>query len=229
MMAKVDVGGNTSSFGIWFEKVDEVKAVAKFVSRAAFVVNSGVISIHMCLRTATNLFDYREYNLKITKVHTHIGSGSDPEIWKLCADLTLRIAEQFPECRTVNLGGGYKVARMADEKSTDMQLIGEPVKERIREFFERTGRKLHLEIEPGSFYMVNSGSIICEVDDLVDTGNDGYKFMKVNTGMDAITRPSLYGARHPLVVVPKVLNSHFVVFSIRCACFLHETKPSLTG
>jgi diaminopimelate decarboxylase len=95
---------------------------------------------------------------------------------------------------------------MADEKSTDMQLVGTPVKELFKAFFERTGRKLHLELEPGSYYMVNSGSILCEVDDLVDTGKDGFKFLKINTGMDAITRPSLYGARHPIVVVPRVCS-----------------------
>lgn len=171
--SKTDVGGHQSSFGIWFEKIAEVKKIAE------------------------------KYNLAISKVHTHIGSGSDPKVWETVATVTLSVAEQFPQCTSVNLGGGFKVARMRDEVSTVMAKIGEPVKELFREFAERTGRKLHLEIEPGSFYMVNSGCIVCRVDDVVDTGPAGFKFLKLTTGMDAITRPSLYGARHPIVVVPQ--------------------------
>jgi len=103
---------------------------------------------------------FRKYNLKITKVHTHIGSGSDPEVWKAVADVTLHLVSQFEHATTVNLGGGFKVARMADEKSTDLQAIGQPIKQLLRTFHEKYNKKLHLEIEPGSFYMVNSGSLL---------------------------------------------------------------------
>mgnify|MGYP007088256918 CR=1 FL=1 len=35
--------------------------------------------------------------------------------------------------------------------------------------------------------MVNCGSLIAEVNDVVDTGSNGSKFIKLNTGMDAVT------------------------------------------
>jgi len=35
----------------------------------------------------------------------------------------------------------------------------------------------------------------------VDTGSDGYDFLKVDTGMTELLRPALYGAQHPLSVV----------------------------
>ncbi len=38
--------------------------------------------------------------------------------------------------------------------------------------------------------------------DVVDTGRDGYRFIKVDTGMTEILRPSMYGAQHPIEVVP---------------------------
>ena len=34
--------------------------------------------------------------------------------------------------------------------------------------------------------------------DVVDTGRDGYLFAKLDTGMTEVTRPSLYGAQHPI-------------------------------
>ncbi|EMY15229.1 putative diaminopimelate decarboxylase [Leptospira weilii str. Ecochallenge] len=170
---KTDVGGKTSSFGVWHEELDKVKEIAS------------------------------KYKLKIFKIHTHIGSGSDPEVWKAVAQVSLDIAAQFPECRILNLGGGFKVGRMEDEKTTDFQKIGKPVVELFQEFAEKHGTPLHLEIEPGSFLMVNNGSIIATVDDVVSTGDGGYTFVKIDAGMDVNTRPSLYAARHPLVVVPK--------------------------
>ncbi|TGN12012.1 diaminopimelate decarboxylase [Leptospira ilyithenensis] len=169
---KTDVGGVTSSFGIWHEKMPELKAIVS------------------------------KYNLVVNKVHTHIGSGSDPEVWKAVAHYTLEYAEMFESVTTVSLGGGYKVGRMADEKSTDLQLIGKPAKELFVQFAEKHGRKLTLEIEPGTYLVALCASLITTVDDKIDTGSKGYCFLKLDTGMDANTRPSLYGAKHPLVTVP---------------------------
>jgi diaminopimelate decarboxylase len=168
---KTDVGGVTSSFGVWHEKLTEVKEI---VSR---------------------------YGLKVEKVHTHIGSGSDPEVWKAVAKYTLEYAEAFTDVTVVSLGGGYKVGRMIDEKSTDLQKIGEPVREQFIEFAKKHGRELQLEIEPGTFLVALCGSLITKIDDKINTGSKGFTFLKLDTGMDANTRPSLYGARHPLITV----------------------------
>ena len=43
--------------------------------------------------------------------------------------------------------------------------------------------------------------------DVVDTGAGGYRFIKLDTGMTEIIRPSMYGATHPLVVVPQAQSS----------------------
>ncbi|KVE23503.1 hypothetical protein WS67_22755 [Burkholderia singularis] len=37
--------------------------------------------------------------------------------------------------------------------------------------------------------------------DITDTGNDGFRFIKIDGGLTELMRPSYYGARHPLVVV----------------------------
>lgn len=59
-----------------------------------------------------------------------------------------------------------------------------------------------LEIEPGTAFVANCGSLVAEVNDVVDTGSKGHRFIKANTGMDALTRPSLYGSRHPIISIP---------------------------
>lgn len=170
---KTNVGGPSSSFGIWFEYLGEVKEIAQ------------------------------RYDLKIKRVHSHIGSGTDPEVWKKVAKMTLDWAVSFESVDTVNLGGGFKVARMSDEKSTSLADTGLVIKAEFERVAAETGRKLWLEIEPGTYIAANSGSLLARIDDMIDTGEQGYKFLKVNTGMDAITRPALYAARHPMIVVSK--------------------------
>ena len=50
----------------------------------------------------------KEYDLEPARVHTHIGSGSDPAVWQKVAGLSLALCEQIPSVRILNLGGGYK-------------------------------------------------------------------------------------------------------------------------
>jgi len=67
---------------------------------------------------------------------------------------------------------------------------------------EETDRKVHLEIEPGTFLLANAGAIIARVQDVVSTGGeDGMHFLKLDSGMTEILRPSLYAAQHPIHIV----------------------------
>ena len=87
---RTNVGGPSASFGIWHEYLDDVFALQQ------------------------------EFRLRITRMHTHIGSGADPDMWNHCARMSLAIAARFPEVQTLNLGGGFKVARMPDAAFTPL-------------------------------------------------------------------------------------------------------------
>jgi len=165
---RTNVGGPSSSFGIWHEFVPDVQALLE------------------------------RFGLSAIRIHTHIGSGSDPAVWLKVAEMTFDLVRQFPGVERLNLGGGYKVGRMPNEVSTDLQVIGAPVKERFESFAEETGRRIRLEVEPGTFLVANAGALLAEVHDVVSTGRGGYEFVKLNTGMTELLRPSLYGAQHPI-------------------------------
>lgn len=178
---RTNVGGPASSFGIWHAKVDEVLAIAA------------------------------EFDLTISGIHSHIGSGGDPEVWKRCAALTLAIARRLPDLNRLSLGGGFKVARLPDENSADLQEIGRHLAEDLASFVAGRGEAFQLEIEPGSYLVANAGAILAEIMDVVDThtpasedgeAEAGMDFLKVDTGMTELLRPSLYGAQHPIHVVP---------------------------
>ena len=168
---KTNVGGPDSSFGIWHEWVDRVKALVA------------------------------QYRLNVVCIHTHIGSGSDPAVWQEVSAASLALVRQFPSATSLNLGGGYKVARVVAEKGTDPQIIGAPVREAFIQFAQTEGRKLHLEIEPGTFLVANAGAVLCCVQDIVSTGLRD--FIKLDSGMTEILRPSLYGSQHPVYLYPE--------------------------
>jgi diaminopimelate decarboxylase len=183
---RTNTGGPASSFGIWHEYVDEVLATAK------------------------------RHSLTIGTLHTHIGSGTDPEVWKKVTRMSLDLAARFPDVTTINLGGGFKVGRMPGEPSVDMEEVAAHVHAELEDFKQREGRELHLEIEPGTFLVALAGAVVSSCVDVVDTGSDGYLFAKLDTGMTEVTRPSLYGAQHPIEVLAEGRSPADVVFVGPC-------------
>lgn len=147
------------------------------------------------------------------EVHVHIGSGGDPEKWRQNIDRELGILEKyFPDAETVNFGGGLREARMPDETPAEIQDLGKYAKEKIEEFYKKTGRKLVMEVEPGTYIVANSGYLVTKVIDKKQTGPDGFKFIVLDGGMEVNTRPLLYGSEHPFYVVSKegeLLSSEF--------------------
>jgi diaminopimelate decarboxylase len=170
---RTNVGGPASSFGIWHERLDEIFAICA------------------------------KYNLRIEVFHSHIGSGADPEVWARVAAMNLDIVRKMPDVHTVNMGGGFKIARVPGEKQTDLKKVGAKVAKLVEKFADETGRKLKLEIEPGTYLPAQAGAVVATVQDMAFTGAAGHKFLKLDTGMTEILRPSLYGAQHNIRVYPQ--------------------------
>jgi len=174
--SKTNVGGPASSFGIW----------------------------HTLLSDGTVPDLVSTYGLTVERIHTHIGSGSDPAIWQQVATKSLSFCALWDSVTTLNLGGGYKVGRMAGEVTTDLQTIGAPVSDAFADFAaDHHDRKLRLEIEPGTYLVAMSGALISTVQDKVSTTGEGsHTFLKLDSGMTDVLRPSLYGAVHPMTIFP---------------------------
>lgn len=165
-------GGPRSSFGIWHQYLDEVRALVK------------------------------KYRLKVKRVHHHIGSGHDPEAWLRIAADTLKIAQTFDRIPIINLGGGFRVKALRTETEVDYRDIGERLRRLFEDYARETGTKPRLEIEPGTFLVANCGSLVTSVLDVVSTGEDGYDFVKLDAGLTEVIRPGFYGSLHPLVSIP---------------------------
>jgi diaminopimelate decarboxylase len=134
--------------------------------------------------------------IRITRLHIHIGSGADPKMWGEVMKTSLAIVEQMPDVTSLDIGGGFKIHRFGDEHEADMTEIAAVFAKELEDFAKMTGRQLHLEIEPGTWLVGHAGTLLAEVVDIVDTGADGHVFLRLNTGMNDIIRPSMYGAQH---------------------------------
>jgi len=142
----------------------------------------------------------REKGLLFKHIHVHIGSGADSEMWRQNIDLELGIIERyFPDAESVGFGGGLKEARMPDESAADVQFLGTYAKERIEDFHMSTGRKLKMEVEPGTYIVANSCYAVTRVIDKKRTARSD--FVITDGGMEINSRPLLYGSRHPVYLV----------------------------
>jgi diaminopimelate decarboxylase len=168
---RTNVAGPGASFGIWHEHLPAARDTAA------------------------------RHGLTIRWAHHHVGSGGDPVKWANIAETTLKLVDALPDVDTVNLGGGFKVARVEGEAQSDLGEAARASSALLTAFAKRTGRKLRLEIEPGTFLTANAGAIVARVIDVVDTGAKGHVFVKLDAGMAEILRPSLYGAQHPISFV----------------------------
>src|SRR5687768_11375509 len=183
---RTNTGGPASSFGIWHEYLDQVKAVAA------------------------------RYGLVIRTLHSHIGSGTDPEVWKRVTRMTLDLVGRVPDVKVVNLGGGLKVGRMPNEESVNLEEVAWHVRTELEGFKARDGRALQLELEPGTLLVAESGAVVATCVDVVDTGRDGYLFAKLDAGMPEVARPAMYGAQHPIDVLASGRPQADVVFVGPC-------------
>lgn len=170
---RTTTAGVSASFGLWHEYLERALEYAK------------------------------KHDIVIDRLHTHIGSGADPKVWRQAIKTSLEIAKRMPGVTTLDIGGGYKVRRWSGETETDMQSVIETFNEELLDFKQETGRGLHLEIEPGTWLVAHAVSLITKVVDIVDTGKEGYTFLRTDTGLNDFMRPALYGAQHEM----QILNS----------------------
>lgn len=184
---RTSTGGTSASFGIWHEYIAEVLLLVKVE------------------------------HVTINRLHIHIGSGADSAVWQEVMERSLAVVEKLPDVTTLDIGGGYKVHRYGDEKEADMTEIVSMFGKQLQLFYEKTNRKISLEIEPGTYLIAHAGTLVAYIDDIVDTGTGGYTFLRLNTGMNDFLRATLYGSRHTIEVMnSSSATKEYVVVGHNC-------------
>ena len=160
---KISTGHDKSKFGIPVEQLDEILALVK------------------------------QYSIFIADLHIHTGSDiKDADVFVKGIEVLFDIIPHFPELKSVDLGGGFKVPYKEGDEEIDINLLGQKVKEA----FDSHPQAKNLEIwfEPGKFLVSACGYLLTQVNVLKET--KATTFASVNSGFNHLIRPMFYDAYH---------------------------------
>lgn len=130
---------------------------------------------------------------RVVGLHAHSGSGiRAPEAWSEVALFLAEAAERFPGVRVLDLGGGLGVPEQPEQSPLDLDALGEQLRR-----FQAANPRFELWLEPGRFLVATAGVLLARVTQIKRKGEVTY--VGLETGMNSLIRPPLYGAYHPLV------------------------------
>jgi len=155
------------------------------------------ISIHQ-LRHVERIV--ASHGVHVHGLHMHTGSDIlDTEVFMQGAELLLDLAERFPELRHIDLGSGFKVAYQEGDYTTDLEDLGKRLGNRIAAFNQGRAKPVEVWFEPGKFLVSESGVLLVRVSLVKQT--TATVFAGVDSGLNHLVRPMMYGAYHHIVNV----------------------------
>ncbi len=151
--------------------------------------------IHDCLLRADR------HGLGVTGVHMHIGSGSDLEhLAQVCGAMEAAVAEVGRSVTTISAGGGISTPYRPGDQRADIHAYYELWNAARQRVADKLGHPVRLELEPGRYLVAESGYLVTEIRAIKKMG--GNVFYLVDAGFNALARPILYGAYHPMSIAP---------------------------
>ena len=160
---KISTGHDKSKFGVPVEQLDRILTVVK------------------------------QYNIAITNLHIHTGSDlKDADVFVKGIEVLFDIIPHFPELKSVDLGGGFKVPYKDGDEEIDIDVLAEKVK--LAFDAHPQAKDLEIWFEPGKFMVSACGYLITQVNVLKET--KATTFAGINSGFNHLIRPMFYDAYH---------------------------------
>jgi diaminopimelate decarboxylase len=183
---KISTGHDKSKFGIPAKQINELKAIQE------------------------------KYKINIATLHIHTGSEiKDVAVFLQSAVVFENLLPHFPSVNILDFGGGFKVPYQANEKGTDIALLGTEVNKIMEQLSAKFGRNLTAWFEPGKYLVSEAGFFITKVNVLKQSGD--ISFAGINSGLNHLIRPMFYDAYHHidnLTAPDKAVKNYAVVGNI---------------
>ena len=136
--------------------------------------------------------------VRVTGLHAHSGSGIfDRDNWRQNAETLAKAAERFPDVEVLNLGGGLGVPYEDSQSPLDLAAVADSL-----QAFKAAHPQFKLWLEPGRFLVAQAGVLLARVTQVKGKGSRMY--VGIETGMNSLIRPALYGAHHRIVNLSKL-------------------------
>lgn len=143
----------------------------------------------------------RRAGLRVAGLHVHIGSGADMEHLALVAGAAARFGRQVGDSLAVlSAGGGLPTRYRPEDPEIDPDAYFGIWDAERRRLADELGHPVRLEIEPGRYLVAEAGVLLAEIRAVKRVA--GRTFYLVDAGFNNLPRPVLYGAYHPISVVP---------------------------
>ncbi|GGI80264.1 bifunctional aspartate kinase/diaminopimelate decarboxylase [Legionella impletisoli] len=133
------------------------------------------------------------HNIRVIGLHAHSGSGIlFPDLWQETAIMLAKEAKRFPNVTILNLGGGLGVVEKPGQQPLDLAALDASLNAVKSQY-----SKLVFWLEPGRYFVAESGVILAKVTQCKEKGK--VRFVGIETGMNSLLRPALYGSYHEIV------------------------------
>ncbi|GAG91935.1 unnamed protein product, partial [marine sediment metagenome] len=130
---------------------------------------------------------------KVVGLHAHAGSGIlSAQHWRRIADCLVAWCAHFPDVTVLNCGGGLGVQQKPGLKGLDLQQVDAALAD-----FKRLHPRFQLWLEPGRFVVAECGILLARVTQV--KRKPQRHFIGLETGMNSLVRPAMYGAYHHII------------------------------
>ncbi len=195
----VVTGGRNSKFGIFYDEINPIDLIE----------TKKII---------------KDFNLKLTGVHAHIGSGIlEVEKYVELMEIILKLAGGFPGLEFIDVGGGIGVPYRPEEKDFDLVKLGIFIGDMMSSFTKKYGSRPYLALEPGKFLSAESGFLLTTVTDIKN--NPKFSFAGVDSGFNHLIRPMAYGSYHHIINASRIED---VKKNVVIAGYLCESGDTFT-
>lgn len=135
----------------------------------------------------------RKHDIKVIGLHAHSGSGIlTTRLWQDTAQMLGMLTSTFPDVHIINLGGGLGIVEKPGQQPLDLAALDSSLMA-----VKASMPHLSFWLEPGRYFVADSGVILAKVTQCKEKGK--VRFVGIETGMNSLMRPSLYGAWHEIV------------------------------
>lgn len=134
-----------------------------------------------------------QHHLNISNLHIHTGSDiKDAEVFLKGVEVLFDLVPHFPNLKSIDLGGGFKVPYKDDDPSININELATKV---LAVFANNEATKnLEIWFEPGKYLVSECGYFITQVNVIKETPVT--TFVSVNSGFNHLIRPMFYDAYH---------------------------------
>ena len=134
-----------------------------------------------------------KHQVQVIGLHSHAGSGvMEIQNWSETATILAEIASQFDQVTFLDIGGGLGVPEKPADKSLDFEQFSAAL-QLIKDQYPH----YELWLEPGRYLVAEAGVLLAKVTQL--KSKEEVNYIGLETGMNSLIRPMLYGAYHEIV------------------------------